>query len=162
MKSRLNWIEVFAGLNNDGMRKVLGLVLNGDFDSSTADKSSIKNLQRWSKIGLIAEVEGVWRTNDAAIKDVLSSNRKPVESREGIQRFFNGPELVIMPARPEERLAVLTKVRDSVIRASEQLSEAQLNDRLRVIHDDVAMMRRYMVDHGLVERSLTGSCYSRP
>ncbi len=43
----------------------------------------------------------------------------------------------------------------------EILTERAVNDRLAAIVDDVAAMRRYLVDAGLLERSRDGGAYSR-
>ncbi|WP_054821226.1 DUF2087 domain-containing protein [Arthrobacter sp. JCM 19049] len=54
---------------------------------------------------------------------------------------------------------MLRQIRDAAIGADEELSEERLNDRLRTIHPDVALLRRYMVDGLLLERSANGSAY---
>jgi hypothetical protein len=40
------------------------------------------------------------------------------------------------------------------------LSEKELNERLEPFSSDVAVLRRHLVDHGLVERTRSGSEYA--
>lgn len=47
-----------------------------------------------------------------------------------------------------------------VLAPGETVSEAVLNGRLRVLADDTALLRRYLVDAGLVERRQDGSEYA--
>lgn len=54
---------------------------------------------------------------------------------------------------------MLVYLRNAVIGAGDELREEQLNERLRVFHPDVALLRRYMVDHGLLQRAADGSGY---
>lgn len=41
------------------------------------------------------------------------------------------------------------------------LTEAELNERLVPFDEDVAALRRYLVDEGLLMRTRSGSSYSR-
>ncbi|MHC6175105.1 DUF2087 domain-containing protein [Glutamicibacter endophyticus] len=158
----LNWLEVFAGLKNPGMRATLGLVLSDQREQLEQNSATAKNLSRWQSIGLLTEREGTLVVDDDALSQALAAHRKPAEDRAGIQRFFDGPRLHTLPAKPEDRRAVMEAVRHAVLSPGERVSEAQLGDRLRVIHDDVALIRRYLIDHGLLVRSIDGAEYSLP
>ena len=61
-----------------------------------------------------------------------------------------------MPVKPQLRLDLLTWIA-STLPAGRELDETEINAHLRAIDDDVAMLRRYLVDHGLVERPLPGT-----
>lgn len=150
------WIEIFAGMKNPGMRHVLGLVLCGQQEQLPEDRTTTKNLERWEKIGLLRQGPG-WELNEQLLTSALRARARP--KPEGVQRFFNGPRLLSLPAKPAERHEVLRQIRDAAIGADEELSEERLNDRLRTIHPDVALLRRYMVDSLLLERSANGSAY---
>ncbi|WP_431710883.1 DUF2087 domain-containing protein [Glutamicibacter uratoxydans] len=156
------WVEVFAGLRNPKMRQVLGAFLLEEPQRLGTDRATLKNLERWAKIGLLSQAEGSWQLNEQLLRDALAEQAKPRSEREGVERFFQGFKLQTLPAKPNERFAVLSYIRDAVINPSEQLTEPQLNERLSVMHPDVALLRRYMVDHGLLERTGDGSAYSRP
>lgn len=87
------------------------------------------------------------------------------KARAGVGKFLVGgvgPRIQALPAAPGERRELLLWVRDAALRPGEVLSEPQLNERLRVFHVDVARIRRYLVDHGLLERTPTGTQYALP
>ena len=156
------WIEVYAGLKNPAMRKVLGAVLLEQDSALGEDRATAKNLERWARIGLLVRGESGWTVNEPMLTEALAAQAKPATAREGVVRFFTGLKLDTLPARPAERLEVLTLIRDAVLEPGQRLGEAQLNERLRVVHPDVALLRRYMVDHGLLHRAGDGSVYTHP
>ena len=49
-----------------------------------------------------------------------------------------------------------------MLKSGEVVSEREMNERLSVHSEDVAALRRYLVDAGLVERTATGSEYALP
>ena len=153
------WIQVAAGLKNPGMRQLLGAVLAGTGMPAEPSKSQLKDLARWEKIGLLRHDGQGWQVNEQLLERTLSSASAQKADRSGIQRFFDGPRLAALPAKPGDRHEVLVHIRDAVISPAEQLREEQLNERLRVFHPDTALLRRYMVDHALLLRAADGSSY---
>lgn len=155
------WIQVAAGLKNPAMRQVLGLVLSDQQDGlENPKKQEAKALQRWKDIGLLRQDEqGAWQLVDQLLDDTLQAASEAKADRSGIQRFFDGPKLHTLPAKPADRREVLLHLRDAVISVGEVLREDQLNERLRVFHPDTALIRRYLVDHGLLLRAADGSSY---
>jgi hypothetical protein len=83
-------------------------------------------------------------------------------SKDEIVRRYLNPDgsLRGMPARRGPRLLVLQHIVRR-IPAGEELREAAINDLLRPVSPDVAMLRRYLVDEGLLERWPPG-IYRRP
>lgn len=77
-----------------------------------------------------------------------------------LTRFFT-PEgrLHQVPRKQEPRLALLRWLA-GLVPSGQDLTETEVNAALRPVHDDVAMLRRYLVDHGLLERP--GGVYRRP
>jgi hypothetical protein len=59
--------------------------------------------------------------------------------------------LIQIPAKRKKRLVVLRWLADH-FRPAERYSEAQVNDVLRRYHEDVATLRRAMVDEELMQR----------
>jgi hypothetical protein len=68
--------------------------------------------------------------------------------------------LLAMPAKRHPRLVVLRHCAGR-IEPDVELQEREVNARLRPLSDDVAMLRRYLVDEGMVERRPPG-IYRRP
>ena len=60
-----------------------------------------------------------------------------------------------------ERRDLLAWIVSEAIEPGEHLTEKQVNERLLSYTDDVVMLRRYMIDFGLLERTPSGSSYSR-
>lgn len=84
----------------------------------------------------------------------------PAPSRE-VSRFLRRDgRLQQMPARRAPRLALLRFAADHLPTGT-RLAEPQVNALLRSLDDDVALIRRYLVDEGLVERPEPG-IYLRP
>ncbi len=158
-KSTGQWVQVAAGLKNASMRQLLGVVLAGDSLPEELSKTQQKDLARWEKIGLLHHEEHGWSLNHQLLDQTLASASAHKADRSGIQRFFTGARLHTLPAKPGDRHEVLVYIRDAVISADEQLREEQLNERLRVFHPDVALLRRYLVDHSLLLRATDGSSY---
>lgn len=72
-----------------------------------------------------------------------------------LARLFNKQgDLVSMPVKEPLRVQLLTWVASTL--PSGDLSEIEINAALRPIDDDVAMLRRYLVDYRLVERPEPG------
>jgi len=69
-----------------------------------------------------------------------------------VQRYLDADgSLRQMTAKRAPRLAVLKHIFRR-IPVDQDLPEAAINDALRPVSTDVAMLRRYLVDEGLLER----------
>lgn len=68
-------------------------------------------------------------------------------------RAFVGPDgrLRRIPARRAKRLVVLDRI-VQVFEVGERYSEVEVNALLRAFHDDVAALRRHLVDEGFLSR----------
>jgi hypothetical protein len=160
---RDRWRPLVAALANDDARRVFArLVLDVDGDPlagfSPSRRAHVqKQLER---AGLVGLVHGGMVLKPEVFADVLQ--RAAVNRPNGIQRFIRDGRIVQYPARPAERLALLEWVAETALRPGEVVSEAEMNERLSAHTDDVAALRRYLVDAGLVERTSTGSEYALP
>ena len=69
-----------------------------------------------------------------------------------LRPFFGADgRLTVMPARRHRRLALLDHLAQR-FEPGEQFDEQEVNRRLREVHEDVAMLRRYLVDEGFLDR----------
>lgn len=73
--------------------------------------------------------------------------------REAVLRAFVRPDgrLSAIPTRIRKRLVVLNEMAQA-FEVGETYAETQVNNTLRVWHDDVAALRRYLVEEGFLER----------
>ena len=69
-----------------------------------------------------------------------------------LARFFRGDRLEVMPRRAVDREAVLSFIAQR-FDVSRDYAEDEVNSLLLSAYDDVAMVRRYLVDAGLLRRA---------
>jgi hypothetical protein len=73
--------------------------------------------------------------------------------------FLEGRRLVRMPARARKKGVILRFLLDELLPDDQPIEERELNARLATWNPDVAALRRYLVDAGLVDRD--GMTYRR-
>ncbi|MFJ4160463.1 DUF2087 domain-containing protein [Microbacterium testaceum] len=159
------WRAVVSALADDRARDVYArIVLAQPVDEALDALSPGKRrrvLDTLLSAGLISPDGEGWQTEPEVFRDALRSAPAVPRAAAGIDRFFVDGRLAVYPSRAADRDAVLLHVVGRVIELGEILAERAVNDRLAAIVDDVAAMRRYLVDAGLLERSRDGAAYSR-
>jgi hypothetical protein len=68
-----------------------------------------------------------------------------------LRTFLRGGRLVSIPTSQSKRLVVLDRLAQE-FDVGVRYSERQVNSRLRAFHEDVAALRRYLVDDGFLDR----------
>jgi hypothetical protein len=152
------WRRVVAALGNaESRRSYAEVVLGIEPDPSKRGERARTIL---AAAGLIRQdSDGAWRPNDDTLPALLATPSRPVA--EGIDRFLRDGRIDRFPSSTIERLNLLGWAAESTLAADESLSERELNARLGQITDDVALLRRYLVDHGVLSRTPDGSSYRR-
>lgn len=106
-----------------------------------------------------------WIGEDGMLSnDGLSAAAQDIRLLLGDTAVLATSRITRMPPDGEERIALLDAIVGRVfenVGPRPQLSEPELNARLAMIVDEVAVFRRYAVDYGLLERSQDGSRYWR-
>ncbi len=76
-----------------------------------------------------------------------------LRNRDAVLRAFLGDDgrLVSIPSRHAKRLVVLDHLAQLFV-PGERYEETEVNRRLRAAHDDVAALRRYLVEDGFLSR----------
>ena len=77
-----------------------------------------------------------------------------------LDRWFDDGRLVAIPVKRGKRLPVLNRLAQE-FEVGVYYSEADVNATLREFHPDVAALRRYMVDEGILSRTVGGFSYWR-
>ncbi len=81
---------------------------------------------------------------------------RPVDDTVLVSRFISDDGVLIaMPRKQSTRLIVLEHIARS-IEAGREFDESEVNAQLRPFSDDVATLRRYLVDAGLLIRRPPG------
>lgn len=173
-----DWKPILAALGNEAARTVFAHAALGTLDAqarAALNSREAKALQTWLSLGVLTQVPddgpvtsaGSVTVDGGLLRATLATPqvRGEQKARAGVGKFLVGglgPRIQALPAAPGERRELLLWVRDAALRPGEVLTEPQLNERLRVFHEDVALIRRYLVDHGLLERTPTGTQYALP
>lgn len=159
----------FALLANPEARTVLGHLFLG---VSLPDALAAVPLKKRAKIeaslrdaGLVSAPEsgGVEGLEASAFRAFLAADAPA--TRTGVERFLRNGRIETYPANLDERGELLAWVAGRLGEGADArlaLTESELNEKLSAFHDDVAVLRRYLVDYGLLERAADGSRYSLP
>jgi hypothetical protein len=79
--------------------------------------------------------------------------RRRLNDREKVERaFLRDGRLVSIPAKPSKRDLLLPVILDLSFPEDRAYEEKEVNMRLALLHPDVAALRRYLVDAGLMTR----------
>ncbi|MCA9880354.1 MAG: metalloregulator ArsR/SmtB family transcription factor, partial [Thermomicrobiales bacterium] len=94
------------------------------------------------------------RTDD--LRELASTVRPPTHSEDTedarvIRAFFDGERLKQIPAQRKKRVVILRHLLTRFA-PGQGYSEREINDMLRVAHEDVATLRRELVDYGFMTR----------
>ena len=97
--------------------------------------------------------DGAWPHDGETLADTLSRLRATAEETKILRSFIVDGRLASIPARGRKRLVVLRFLLERVFTETREYPEKEVNQRLAAFHPDVASLRRYLVDEGLVDRA---------
>ena len=150
----MEWRTVVAMLANPDTRRALARVIVESEDAPSTLQAQ-RGLARLTEAGLVTN----GRVDASALRALLAENARP--QRVGPARFLTpSGRLIAMPSRPGDRLELLRLIAARVLQPGEVVTERQLGDRLAAFDDDVATLRRLLVEAGLLERTPTGTEYA--
>jgi hypothetical protein len=78
--------------------------------------------------------------------------RRLTEREKVVRAFLRDDRLVSIPAKPRKRELLLPVILDRCFPEDRAYEEKEVNMRLALLHPDVAALRRYLVDGGLMTR----------
>jgi hypothetical protein len=147
---------------------VLGAGTAGEVRTATGLEARTvhRELERLVAAGVIAATDPDGRF-EARVEDLAAAARElakagaaqpprgpPVTAEEKVRRaFFKDGRLTSIPAQRQKRLVILDVLAQE-FEPGRRYPEREVNRRLRGWHDDVAALRRYLVDEGFMEREL--------
>jgi hypothetical protein len=112
--------------------------------------------------GLVQRTAGnVLEASESLFRDLLTQQPKR-QPQTGVARFMRLGRIDRYPANQAERRELLAWIAGETFEPGEELSERKVNERLLSYTDDVVLLRRYMIDFGVLERTPSGSSYFRP
>lgn len=158
------WRPVIAALADEEALAVFAkLVLGHELAAATENLTSKRRervLRSLLAAGLLAESPGGSGEFELVLPFTALLSAAPVHRRTGVERFIKDGKLDRYPTHNEERREVLAWIAHRAIHPDEELSEAQLNERLKVFSRDYVTLRRYLVDFEILQRTPSGSSYA--
>ncbi|WP_258229126.1 DUF2087 domain-containing protein [Arthrobacter sp. HMWF013] len=158
-----HWRRVMAALANRDARTAYAQIVLGE-----EALAGVKEQRRHRAIAILLEAGLVERTgsrgyqaSETIFHNLLSQQPKR-QPKTGVDRFLRLGRIDRYPASAADRRELLAWIVGEAIQPGEDLTERQVNERLLGYTDDVVLLRRYLVDFGLLERTASGSSYSRP
>lgn len=156
------WRRIVGILANDDARAVYARIVLGEPVTEAATGLRERRLGRvlanLVDSGLVREDAGALVASGDMFRSMLAA--EPVQRVTGIDRFLRDGRIDQYPASAGERRELLEWVALESFAPGDELSEADVNERLSRFTDDVAVLRRYLVDHELLERTPSGSSYA--
>ncbi len=158
------WRAVIATLANDEARLAFARLVAEDGAEHPVDVldglGSVKGARVRGALlqaGLAVDGDDGLRARPEVFREILSASprRRPQDS----ERFLRAGRIDRYPSGMSEREALLRRVADQLDIGGRTLSEPELGDALAALTDDVATLRRYLVDLGILERTRDGRQY---
>jgi hypothetical protein len=81
-----------------------------------------------------------------------AGQRRLTELEKVVRSFLRDGRLVAIPAKPKKRDLLLPVILDRCFPEDRDYEEKEVNMRLALLHPDVAALRRYLIDGGLMTR----------
>ena len=78
--------------------------------------------------------------------------RRLTEREKVLRAFVRDGRLVSIPAKPKKRELLLPYILEQCFPEDRDYEEKEVNQRLGLLHRDVASLRRYLIDAGLMTR----------
>lgn len=159
-----DWRPLMAALANPHSRTVFAQVVLGAEPATVGQDLGPSRREHAVRVlhdaGLVEEVEGRLVARPEVFGRALAA--ASAVPRTGVERFLDGRGKVDRyPSDETEHHALLEHIVVRALDEGEVLTEPELNQRLTVFSDDVATLRRHLVDGELLERTRSGSEYAR-
>lgn len=158
MTTRTAWQPIMAVLANEDARDVACIGMQGGDIAAALDRHSPSRRRRIEQAlrgaGMLDED---LRFDAGVFARALGGASRP--RRVGVERFLEDGRIRQYPADKGERGELLRWVARRAFRPDEALTEREVGERLSRYHDDHVVLRRYLVDYGLLDRAPDGGEY---
>lgn len=161
-ESMKKFYPVIAALSHPTVRRVFAEIELGQFSMSDEDDAQVaKALTQLERARMIRlSKDSGYIVDTAAFRDLLKDeNAEEGEALASISRFLREGKITQFPRKQSEREQLMRYVAAACFSGGSKLTEAQVDEKISVYHEDTALIRRYLVDHGIVKRAVDGSAY---
>lgn len=159
-----HWRRAVAALANHDARTAYAQIVLGVPDS-TAGLSGPRRDRAIAALldaGLVERSGGNHlQASGSIFRDLLTQQPKR-QAKTGVARFMRLGRIDRYPANRAERRELLAWIACETFAQGEELTERQVNERLLSYTDDVVLLRRYLIDFGVLDRTPSGSSYFLP
>ncbi|MFT3798944.1 DUF2087 domain-containing protein [Microbacterium sp.] len=148
------WRGVVAALLNDDVRAVLA-----ETAAPPTARRRERALERLQELGVVRREHDAVVFDPAVVRGLLATGPQPT----GPERFLDRDGRIDRyPSGAGDRRTLLAWIAARAFAPDDVLTEAEVGERLEryAPGGDVAVLRRYLVDHGLLERTRSGSQYA--
>lgn len=149
------WRAMLAALLDDDARAVLS-----ETAAPVTGRRRERAIARLEPAGLLDRRAGTAEFRSDVVRELLASSPRA----KGPERFLDGRGRIDRyPVRASDREELLRWVTERAFSPERTYTEGEVNDTLEpyATGGDVAVLRRYLVDHELLERTRSGSEYAR-
>lgn len=149
---------LLAALANPTTREAFARIVLGEASDAPSRRDE-RALAQLAAAGLIVQSGDGWDVDAAHLRTLLQrgTRRRP---NQGPERFLTSDGRIDRyPSQQGERHEFLRALAARVINTTETLKEAELGTRLAPLTDDTALLRRMLVDHGILHRDPSGAAY---
>jgi hypothetical protein len=109
----------------------------------------MKALARLERSGLVdRQAESGYLVHIEVFRYAARSSHKETSELSGLERVIRDGRL---PKSRNDRLPVLKQMAE-LFESDRRYPEAEVNSRLKAIHPDFALLRRYLIDEGFLKR----------
>jgi len=148
--------------NRDARTAYAQIVLGAEVLADVKDQRRNRAIAILLEAGLVEPAgSNAYQASETIFHNLLSQQPRR-QPKTGVDRFLRLGRIDRYPASAADRRELLAWIVGEAIQPGEDLTERQVNERLLSYTDDVVLLRRYLVDFGLLERTASGSSYSRP
>jgi hypothetical protein len=137
-----------------GLLRAMG-ILGGGTDAASPFELRIDTLQRLGR----ALDSAHRRAEGREMERIGAETGLPPEEAKVLRAFIVDGRLASIPATESKRQVILRYLREQCFAEDRPYPEKEVNQRLALFHRDVASLRRYLVDTGLMTRE--GGVYRR-
>ena len=110
-------------------------------------------LQRLQEIGRELDQVASASEADGAVLPGPDGRPRPAFDAKVLRSFFESGRLTTIPSQDKKKLVVLRYLAETCFPEDREYPEKEVNQRLALVHPDVAALRRYLVDNGFMSRS---------
>lgn len=156
-----NWRPVIAALVNPDSRTVFARMCLGELPepvlSTLPPKTAAIVAQMLMRAGLLHNTETGLAFDPTSLRTLLA--RDSNAARDVSRYLAHDGHILSYPANKLERGELLRHVAERTFEHDRAYTESAVNEALKPYQDDVVVLRRYLVDYGILDRTPDGAEY---